>query len=429
MKTRLSVFLILFLLGVTGCSTTRMMTDPVLTGQGAGIEEKLEGLRLPSAHSMRPVIYTSGPQWFERQLELIEASQEHIVMTTFLASQTDSNEALYEALARKADEGVDVWLLYDGSSYMENTAGRSFIRSLRWLEEHGVKLFEFNPLTVSRLPSTLRLIIRDHRKLFISDGLTVVVGGMNMNHMSLASDQHDLMFEFTSSGLASLALEVFRKDWNALSWDTIPEGRFAGFQPSGFQTPIMGHDAHEMTVWLANQSLDGNPVMASVFAVLFSGAKESILLTPLFPILDGNMRRLVADAVNRGVRVVIVPPYDGVDINRNATEYAVADLIAAGAEVYMQTEDAEGRFPAMLHDKLMIIDGRYVLVGSTNFNFRSMNFSKEISILIKDDVFGQEMSDYFQNIIARSRRITADEAGEWRTFKNWLMHLVSYITA
>lgn len=422
MKIRLSV-LLAFVLTLAGCSTTRVMTDPRLTDPGVGIEGKLDSLGIPHAPSSRPVAYASGTEWFERQMELVEAARDHIVIVTFLASESDSNSSLYEALARKSDEGVDIWLLYDGTTFMETTEGKRFIRSIRWLEEHGVRLFEFNPLTVSRVPSTLRLMIRDHRKLFVCDGRTVVLGGMNMNHVSLMPGQHDLMFEFSSPGLASLVLEDFQKEWNAQSWETIPEGRFAGMEEPASGLP------EDSRTWLVNQPLDGSPVMASLFTALFSGARESILLTPLFPILDGNMRNLIAEATARGVRVVIVPPYDKVDGNRHATEYAVAGLIAAGAEVYMQTEGEDGELPPLLHDKLMIIDGTYVLVGSTNYNFRSMNLSKEVSVLVKDDTFGQDMTVYFQDIIARSRRITAEEAAGWRTFRNWLLHVVSYITA
>ncbi len=426
---------------LAGCSTTAVMKNPL--GDGAGgsrltLEQKLEAEGFPYARSAQPVMYDSGQIWMERLIDLVDSAQDSIVIVTFLASESDAIQPLYDALARKAEEGVDIWLMYDGVSYMDQTEGRWTMRSIRRLEKNGVHIFEFNPVTVSRLPGALSLIVRDHRKLYVVDGQQVIVGGMNMNHTSLATtsdEQHDLMFEFISPQLATAVLEDFRQQWNQLSWDVIHADRFTGLSslPSSHDDTDVGTEGDSGTremsdLWLFNQDKVGEPVLSVAFGTLFAQAKETILLTPLFPIFDRNMQEAIKDAVARGVRVVVVPSYDKVALNRRATEYAASMILSLGAELYIDT-GSDGELPPLLHDKLMIVDDTYVLVGSANYNYRSLNLSKELSVIIKDEAFAREMSRHFQGIIDRSRRISEEEALQWRNFITWFSYVMSYAGA
>lgn len=119
---------------------------------------------------------------------------------------------------------------------------------------------------------------------------------------------------------------------------------------------------------------------------------------------DELTRRLLAEALQRGVRLRIVTPGEHTDTEtvKAASRGTWGPLLASGAEIY-----AYG--PTMYHCKVMIVDQRMVSVGSTNFDNRSFRLNDEANLNVYDEAFAQRQTVVFEQDIARSHRVTHEE--------------------
>lgn len=403
---------ILSFLLMTGCTTTKNMVSGIAADTALSVEDKFEALGFPEVSVSYPTVYYDGPEWRSRLTELVESAEDYVVLVAFLASECDENQAVYDTICRKADEGVDIWLLIDGTSSFDMTESRYHMRTLGRLREHGVHLFEYNPISINRLVGATNLLYREHRKIVVVDGETAVLGGMNINYISMgdstsaAKGQRDMMFEVVSPELCSYLADDFITAWNTLSWEEIPEGRFAKANPS--TVPI----ENPLVAWYADQS-GHNYTMSSLYGALINSAEKSIVMLPFLPYCDTFMLQSLRDAVARGVEVTMIMPFDSRPSNRKASQYMVKDILATGVDIRRENEADE--FLPLLHEKLMIVDGQYTVVGSSNFNYRSMNLSSEVVMVVKDDSFATQMTGHFEELKDNTRSISEEEADSWRT--------------
>ncbi len=402
---------ILCCLLATGCTTTQAMVSGVAVDTTLNVEEKFAALGFPEVTISYPTVYYDGPEWRDRLTELVEGAEDYIILVAFLASECDENQAVYDAICRKADEGVDIWLLIDGTSSFDMTESRYHMRTLGRLREHGVHLFEYNPISIDRLVGTVNLLYREHRKIVVVDGETAVLGGMNINYISMgdstsaAKGQRDMMFEVFSPDLSSRLADDFITVWNTLSWEEIPEGRFSNARPSSaaIEKPL--------AAWYVDQS-GRDHTMSSLYGALINSAETSIALLPFLPYCDKFMLQALENAVDRGVEVTMIMPFDSRPSNRKASQYMVKDILETGVDVRRENESEE--FLPLLHEKLMVVDGLYTVVGSSNFNYRSMNLSSEVVMVVKDESFAVQMSDHFEELRDNTRSISEEEADSWR---------------
>jgi cardiolipin synthase len=110
-------------------------------------------------------------------------------------------------------------------------------------------------------------------------------------------------------------------------------------------------------------------------------------------------------SAQRGVRVrLMLPGRSDVGLLRIAAQAFYEDLLAAGVEVYERQH-------AVLHAKTLCVDGRVSVIGSTNLDYRSIQFNCELSAVIHSRAFGRQMHDLFENDVRYARRIVSDE---WR---------------
>ena len=106
-----------------------------------------------------------------------------------------------------------------------------------------------------------------------------------------------------------------------------------------------------------------------------------------------------------GVQVrLMLPGRSDVPLLVTAARSFYARLLAAGVEVYERQH-------AMLHAKTLCVDGRLVVVGSTNFDRRSLQYNCELSAVIHSEALGGQVGELFEHDVGRARRITP---GQWR---------------
>ncbi len=415
--------LCLVVLFQSGCTNTRYLVEGISADTSVTLPEKMDAMQLPLVELTYPTVYYEGPQWMERMLQLVSEAQDHIILVSFLASECDDNTAIYDMLIEKAQAGVDVWMVIDGTSMFDMTESRFHMRTLQRLRSGGVHLFEYNPISVDRLVGVPMMLFREHRKILQVDEDVVAVGGMNVNYISMTSPnsqamgQRDMMCDFRSAELSTAIQEDFRTFWNNLSWEEIPQGRFV---------PPTGYVLDEQTVkaWYVNQTY-GSWNMGMLFGSLLSSAKETVHILPFLPYSDANMIQALSDTVQRGVDVTMLLPFDSRPSNRKAIQYMTEALVGTGIDLRRENE-TDGHLP-LLHEKLMVIDGQYSLIGSSNFNFRSMNLANEIVLIVDDTQFASQMLAHFNELEGNTMTVSEEEAAQWKQAGSLVAFLLGFL--
>ena len=352
-----------------------------------------------------PEMFFTGEEWLARMTELAGSAEDYILISTFLGSSSELTEPFYRVLMEKARAGVDVYFIMDGTSSYDMTESQFHMTPLYFLREAGVHLLEYNPMSAMHMINPASLVMRDHRKLFVVDGKWEAIGGMNINYISLGAGegktQRDSMYLFSSPELASALINEFAAIWNASSVDKI--------DVSGFKTepaPSGMYDAY-----LFNYGSGSSDSISGLYGSVFASAEHDIVVFPYLPILDKRMEEAVRLASERGVDIRIYMDIDSRGYAMNGMSYYLPSLIRkTGSEVYLVHEDSDGNELPLMHEKLMIVDSRYVLIGSTNFNFRSMGLSYELSLLIDSPELASVLEAHIAERTEDAVLITAEDA-------------------
>ena len=415
-----SILLILLsLVLVVSCSTTGGMMNSVSIDPDLTLEEKLDTLGYESVSITYPEVIHDGQEWQERLIEMLKETKDYFICTIFLGSECDENQEIYDLMRSKAQEGVEIYVVTDGTSSLDMTDSKYHLRTLYSLREYGVHLLEYNALNVKRIPWAINLFFREHRKYFVSDGVHVAVGGMNLNYISTSSIENggdrDAMYIFDSYSCAKALTEAFTKFWNRYSWETIEEGSLT--------SPYEGlEDSGTIKAWIEDQVNGGD--IAPLYGSLLAEAKEEVLILPFLPTMDSDMFEAVESCTERDVKVEMILRNEDRPTLIRAAEYASKDLLDAGVELRKENAD-ELTNNSRLHEKLVIIDERYIICGSSNFNHRSMWSSSEVTLVIDCPELAKEMKEHYLEIRDNSTEITYEQAEQWHTLLKKLDFLVN----
>lgn len=412
---RVSLFfcVCLFLLFSMGCTSTTHLVKGPSVDASLSFAEKMEIYDIPKVEMTYPTIYYDGQLWRERVTELVRSADDYIIISSFLASSSECLDELYSLIARKAEEGVRIYFIVDGTGAFDMTETRFHLIPLKFLRDSGVHLLEYNPMSASRLVAGPKILLRDHRKYLIVDGKHLAVGGMNLNYISIgaAGDdlQRDTMYEFASPSLCKVILDGFVPWWNEQTWDEVRREDFS-------VDPDFGQDEQQYTAWFADQ-YPLSDKLAGMFGSLLAEAKTSVKVLPFLPFFDQYLLSVFRQTAQRGVDVEMVIPFDSRVSNRKGIEYIAKDLLSMHINLRLEKETEQTQ--RLLHEKLMIVDSRYVVIGSTNMNYRSFTLAYEISLVIDSPALAEEMEAHFATIFDDSLPITEEQAELWRRLDNW----------
>lgn len=402
----------------TSCASTIALEKPVRDEQDLAAYFETRGL--PRCESTMPTLYFSGKSWEQRALQLIDSAKDYLFITVFLGTWHEYSAPIYEALSRKAQEGVRIYYMVDPSSYEQYVPDRKHLipAATKRLSEAGVHVAEYNPLSGERLFTTAGLLEREHRKFWVVDGKYIAVGGMNINYLSCAPlDQGghlDTFVEVQSEEAARRMVKSFCVTWNAFSPEHLDSADF----------PIRQAEKPETSLWLADQAFGGYGATDAMFDAFFLYAKKEVWMIQAFPFVTDQLLDKIRAATSRGVSVnILLSSHSEREIHNQAARYCMKPLLDAGANVYLY-DSAEGAF---LHYKLMMADRRLVAFGSANFNLRSQYLSREMEFIFDDERVGSQTYENLRGLLAASRKISPKEAQSYRTPANFVSYAIMLI--
>jgi cardiolipin synthase len=139
-------------------------------------------------------------------------------------------------------------------------------------------------------------------------------------------------------------------------------------------------------------------------ALTISGARSTLYIANSYFVPDDDFRRLLEEAVQRGVDVRVLTVSSKTDVKTTwyAGRHRYEELLKAGVRIFEYQ-------PTMLHSKTIVADGVWSSIGSMNFDNRSMAFNNESNLVVLDSRFGAQMDSVFVDDLRYSKEITLDE--------------------
>lgn len=413
--TRVKVGLLLCLVVLQPACTTLPLQRPTAPESGSGDPAtRFPGLRCCDVSELR--FYFTGDAFLERAEELIRTARDYILIDSFIIVDDEKGKHVLGLLRRRIDEGLRVYVMTDSCSGFVSgfVDGRTAVPHM---VELGIPVVEFNPMRPNRSARLPKFLYRDHRKFWLIDGETVVLGGQNIWSASLDSPAEggttDSMVEFRSGTAARELADSFVRQWNAYSMEKLKGADFAA-TPGGTSGACL---------WLLNQERLARPLVGRMFDGLLSAAEREIWLIQSYTMPDRSLLRRIRQATDEGVRVNILfsSAYASMDKFYYSTSYRMRDLIRAGAVVWEY-----GHPLSHLHYKGVIVDDRWFAIGSANLNYRSCHLSKELNVVFEGSDLGAAMLDNLEELVAASRRVGESEAARRRGFRYLLYYLIMF---
>lgn len=313
-------------------------------------------------------IITNGEEKFKELLEDIENAKDSINMLYFIIHNDKIGKKVLAALTKKAKEGVEVRLLYDGFGSMF-TPHRSFRELNKCPCGH---VAEFFPV---RLFSFSKLNHRNHRKIAVIDGKIAYLGGMNIGDEYLSHKKlvwRDTHMRITGSAVNDIQ-KYFALDWE-FSTDERLTNRLSKFFPH--QTPEAGASTPVQIVASGPDS-KAEEIKCGMIKMISNAKHYAYIQTPYF-VPDQAFLTAVTTAAEAGVdvRVMIPGTPDKLYVYYTTLSY-MGELLNAGVKVFL--------YPGFIHSKSIAVDDEISTIGTTNIDIRSFQLHFELNAFMYDE--------------------------------------------
>ena len=344
-------------------------------------------------------VFQNGDQIFPPMLADITAARESVHIESFVWWKGPICDQVANALATKAKQGVEVRLLVDASG------GRKMDRKLaRLMLDAGVQVRSFHPLRFSNLG---RMNNRDHRKLVIIDGRIGYIGGFGFaKEWEGHAQDHDHWRDTAVrvSGPAVNRLQgAFCENWVEETGEVTAGEKY--FPHLGAAGSTQAHVAYTSPTGSVSS-------VQVLYYVAISGARREVIIQNPYMLPDHEAVAALADAVKRGVDVKIMVPATGSTdspIVQHASHHEYGALLKSGVKIWEYQ-------PTLLHQKIIVVDGIWSCVGTTNFDDRSFQLNDEISLGIVDRNVANSLRAAFADDLRSAKERHYDE---WRHRSLW----------
>ncbi|WFB36128.1 cardiolipin synthase [Kiritimatiellota bacterium B12222] len=327
--------------------------------------------RIPILKGNRVDLLIDGTDTFDSIFAGIAAAKRYVLVEFFIVKDDVLGRKLKELLIQKSQEGLDVYFLYDevGSKNLPE----SYLEELR---AGGVEAHNFH--TRKGPKNRFQINFRNHRKIVVVDGHTGWVGGHNVGDEYIDGGKEFSAWRDTHvkvEGPATLAMQLtFVEDWNwatdhmlSLDWEN-------GFEAKGEQDILI----------IPSGPADLRETATLMFTHAINSAKKRIWIASPYFIPDQGVMNALELASLRGVDVRILIPDEPDHFLVYMAAFSYIKEAGDGVRVWRYTE-------GFMHQKVMLIDSEVASVGTANFDNRSFRLNFEITAMIMDPGFNQQI--------------------------------------
>ena len=386
-----------------------------------------EGVTFSNDNSV--VLLRNGQEKFDDLFTAIRQARSSVHLEYFNFRNDSIAGLLFDLLAEKAKEGVEVRALFDafGNDSNNRPLKKQHLDSSR---AHGIQIYDYDPI---RFPWVNHVFTRDHRKIVVIDGKIAYTGGMNVadyyiNGTEVVGEWRDMHCRIEGEEVNTLQ-RIFLKIWNKVSHENVNDAKYFRLAPNAGDyfkglKPDTTYTARKKTVGIINREPRiSNKIIRKFYVDAIRDARDSIKLINPYLTLNYKLKKALRDAVKRGVKVeVMVSAKSDIPLTPDCVFYNVHRLMKHGVDVWIYK-------PGFHHTKVIMVDGRFCTVGSANLNSRSLRFDLEDNAVIIDPCITKQLSDMFDRDKADSFYLTPETWNQFRTrwqkTVGWFAHLLS----
>ena len=338
------------------------------------IVEQLRQEGVTFSHNNRIRLLTSGQEKFDDMFQAISEARSSIHLEYFNFRNDSIAMLLFNLLAEKAAQGVEVRALYDAFGNSSNNRPLKN-RHIRKLRSQGIQIYEFDPLN---FPWINHVFSRDHRKIVVIDGQIAYTGGMNVadyyiNGTKQVGSWRDMHCRIEGDEVNTLQ-RIFMQIWEKTTGERLQGAKYYyGQYTAPYFTPIDSIDTNALPpsppaqAGIINREPEKtNRIIRSFYYHAIDDAKDSIKLINPYLTLNRKLKRKLREAAERGVKVeIMASTHSDIPLTPDCMFYNLHHLMKKGVEVWMYE-------PGFHHTKVIMVDGRFCTVGSANLNARSL---------------------------------------------------------
>lgn len=340
----------------------------------------------------RVEVLVDGEQFYPAMLAAIRGARRTINLECYVFRPGRVADEFIAALTERAGAGVVVTIVIDAVGSFSMRGAR-----LRQLREAGCRVTFYQ---TARWYTATRVNNRTHRELLIVDGMIAFTGGPGIADWWQFGAGGEPQWRDTSlrlEGPVVGALQgVFAENWLEAAGEVLAgDDYYPRLEARG--------DAAALVV--KSSPSDRTTVSRVVFHALISSARDHVFISTPYFIPDRGMREALVRAAQSGVRVeVLVPGGAHADqpLLRVASRKWFGELLRGGVKIFEYQR-------SMIHQKLLLVDGEWAVLGTTNFDNRSFEHNDEINVAFPDRRLATELRTLFERDRAQAREMTLAE--------------------
>ena len=339
----------------------------------------------------RVELLQNGDQIFPAMAGEIRAAKASVNLESYIYTNDRAGRIIADALIETARRGVPVRLLVDA-------VGGSLGSLEKELTDAGVRVKTYRPI---RLITIYKIGKRTHRKILVVDGRVCFTGGLGISDSWLGDARNPKEWRDTQvraeGPVAAQMQAIFSEDWAYTTGEILAGDRFY---------PKIDHAGSAMAQAIKASRGDSSSIAKMVYYVAIQSAQKRIWIQNAYFLPDAQVRDALVAAVKRGVDVEIMVPGRNIDLPyvRMASRLHYGAMLGAGVKIFEYE-------PTMFHNKILVADGVYTVIGSINFDSRSMEKNQEESLAIDDAAFAQRAEQMFRADLQKCRPV---DLGGWK---------------
>jgi cardiolipin synthase len=349
-------------------------------------------------HGNSVQIFTNGPQFYPAMLEAIRGATGSINMECYIFQPGRIANQFIDALSDRARHGVNVTIVVDAIGSLSLWGG-----PVRRLRKAGCRIESYQRI---RWFALHRLNNRTHRELLVVDGRVAFVGGAGIADWWAYRGRHKMPWRDTMARIegpiVAAVQGVAAENWLECCGEILtgPE-YYPDLRPTGDTTGFV----------VKSSPSDRATASRVTFQMLMEGADHHVrICTPYF-LPDRALRRALIGIARRGVTVTIIVPGRATDQQwvRLASRRMWGQLLEAGIQIF----EYGG---SMMHAKVLVVDGVWSVIGTTNMDNRSFEHNDEDNLALLDRDVARRLLEDYQRDIDDSDEITLER---WRRRPLW----------
>ena len=348
--------------------------------------------------------FSTGEEYFESMISDLECARSFIFLEYFIIAEGSLWSRIHEILKRKAEQGIEVRVMYDDIGCMK-TLPHYYEYTLR---AEGIKACRFGKVS-PRITSVHNN--RDHRKICVIDGKVGYTGGVNIadeyiNQKERFGHWKDGGIRIRGNAVRGL-IKCFLSAWDYTSRTISDYEHFvdsvtpAEDADTGFYIPF----------GTGPTPIYKRPVGKNVFLNIINQSRKFIYITTPYLVIDYELTESLCNAAHRGVDVRIITP--GIPDKKKIkvmTKSSYPHLLESGVKIYEYT-------PGFIHEKTFIADNKYGVIGTINFDYRSLVHHFENAVWMYRTPSVKDAAEAFRKTLSNCEEINGDKAklhfSEW----------------